>query len=118
MVSALISSILIACALQQSAPNASISFPRLALDPSRSTSERMEAEDPPARPTSGYDGGFLIRSEDGANELVIEGLFQVLLGVYSPLCENGAVGNTECRLPSRSGRTNGRTSTTGCRIAI
>ena len=35
-------------------------------------------------PTSGYDGGFFLRSEDGANELVIEGLFQVVIGVFDP----------------------------------
>jgi len=34
-------------------------------------------------PTSGYDDGFFLRSEDGANELIIEGLFQVLFGLYS-----------------------------------
>jgi len=33
-------------------------------------------------PNTGYDGGFFVRSDDGAHELVIEGLVQTTFNVY------------------------------------
>ncbi|MCP3915849.1 MAG: hypothetical protein GY711_09855 [bacterium] len=35
-----------------------------------------------AGPDVGYDGGFFVRSEDGRSELLLEGLFQTVIGAF------------------------------------
>ena len=42
----------------------------------------LALQDPEPAATSGYDDGFFLRSEDGANELVVGGLFQVLFSYH------------------------------------
>jgi phosphate-selective porin OprO/OprP len=44
--------------------------------------EAAPPDQPPQAASSGYDGGFFLRSEDGANELLVEGLLQTVAGVY------------------------------------
>jgi len=51
------------------------------------TSMAIEATDKEPKALTGYDDGFFVRSSDGSNKLIFEGLFQVV-GVFFDSCRD------------------------------
>jgi len=74
--------------------------------PDRAHESAVRAADDPAReaPGAGYDDGFFIRSADGRSELVIEGLFQVVAGVFDGDREPGVDFQLKRMRPEFGGR--------------
>ncbi|MFT5462931.1 MAG: phosphate-selective porin OprO/OprP, partial [Planctomycetota bacterium] len=58
-------------------------------------------------PQVGYDGGFFLRSEDGSSELNIEGLFQVVAGLYDGDRDPGSDVALKRMRPELSGHVSG-----------